>query len=104
LREELRPREFETWVLRRTYWPTRDGVTGELRKRHNEELNEMYSSPNNIRVIKSGIMYWAGHVARIGERTGAFRFWWGNLRETDHFGHSGVDGMIILNGSSETGM
>jgi len=59
--------------LRRTFWPKRDGVTGELRKPHNEELNDMYCSPNIIRVIKSGIMCWAGHVERMGERTGPYR-------------------------------
>ena len=45
----------------------RDGVTGQWRKLHNEELNDLYSSPNIVRVIKSRIMRWAGHVARIEE-------------------------------------
>jgi hypothetical protein len=60
-----------------------DEVTGEWRKIHNVELNDLYSSPSIVRVIKSGRMRWVGHAARTGERrvvevyTG---FWWGNLR------------------------
>ena len=53
--------------------PKRDGVTGEWRKLHNEELNDLYCSPNIVRVIKSGRMRWAGHVARMGERTSLYR-------------------------------
>ena len=64
LREERRLRVFENRVLRRIFGLERDGVTGEWRKLHNEELNDLYSSPNIVRVIKSGIMNWAGHVAR----------------------------------------
>ena len=63
-------RVFENRVLRRIIGPRRDEVTGEWRKLHNEELNDFYSSPNNLRVIKSRIMRWAGHVARMGEGRG----------------------------------
>ena len=56
LREEHRLRVFENRVLRRIFGPKRDGVTGEWRKLHNEELNRLYSSPNIVRVIKSRIM------------------------------------------------
>jgi len=55
-------------VLRRTFGPKRDEVTGEWRKLHNEELNDPYSSSNTIRVIKSRRMRWLGHVARMRER------------------------------------
>jgi hypothetical protein len=58
---------FEKRVLRSIFGPNSDKVTGELRKLHNEEFNDLYSSPNTLRVIKSRIMRWAGHVARIGE-------------------------------------
>ena len=61
---------FENRVLRRIFGPKRDGVTGEWRKLHNEELNDLYSSPNIARVVKSRIIRWAGHVARMGERRG----------------------------------
>ena len=73
LREEHRLRVFENRVLRRIVGPTRDGVTGEWRKLHNEELNDPYCSPNIVRVIKSRRMRWAGHVARMGERRGVYR-------------------------------
>jgi len=74
LREELRLRGFENRVLRRILGPKRDEVTGEWRKLHNEELNDLYSSPNTLRVIKSRRMRWAGYVARMGERRGVYRF------------------------------
>ena len=70
LREESRLRAFENRVLRRIFGPPRDEVTGEWRKLHNEELNDRYSSPNIVRVIKSRKMRWAGHVARMGEGRG----------------------------------
>jgi hypothetical protein len=61
---------FEDRVLRRVFGPKRDEVTGEWRKLHNEELIDLYSSPNIFRVIKSGRMRWAGYVACMGERKG----------------------------------
>jgi hypothetical protein len=60
-------------VLRRIFGPKRDEATGEWRRLHNEELNDLYSSPNIIRVIKSRRMRLAGHVARMGEERGAYR-------------------------------
>ena len=72
LREERRLRLFENWVLR-IFGPKRDEVTGKLRKVHNEELNDVYSSPNIIRVIKLRRMRWEGHVARIGDCRGVCR-------------------------------
>ena len=58
---------FGNRVLRRIFGPKRDEVTGVWRKLHSEELNDLYSSPNMVRVIKSRRMGWAGHVARVGE-------------------------------------
>jgi hypothetical protein len=67
LREKHRLRIFENSVLRRIFGPKRDEVTGEWRRLHKEEFNDLYSSPSIIRVIKSNRMRWAGHVARMGE-------------------------------------
>ena len=58
---------FENMLLRRIFGPRREEVTAEWRRLHNEELNDLYSSPNNVRVIKSIRMRWAGHVAHMGE-------------------------------------
>ena len=68
LREERRLRVFENRVLRRISGPKRNDVTEEWRKLYTEELNELYSLPNNVRVIKSRRMGWAGQVARMWER------------------------------------
>ena len=73
LREELRLRVFEDRVLRRIFEPKRDEVTGEWRKLHNEELNDLYFPPNIIRVIKSRRMTLLGHVACVGKVRGVYR-------------------------------
>jgi len=73
LKEELRLRVFENRVLRRIFRPKRDEVKEEWGKVHSEELNDLHFSPNNILVIKSRIMRLVGHVARMGERRGAYR-------------------------------
>ena len=73
LREEHRLRVFENRVLRRIFGPRRDGVTGEWRKLNNEKLNDLYSSLNIVRVIKSRRMRWAGHVARMEEGRGVHK-------------------------------
>jgi hypothetical protein len=72
LREEHRLRIFENRVLRRIFGPEReeDRLWREL---HNDELYNLYSSPNFVRVIKSRRMRWAGHVACMGERSGVYR-------------------------------
>jgi len=75
LREERRLRVSENRMLRRIYGPKRDEVTGEWRKLHNEELNDLYSSPNIVRVIKSSRIRWSGHVARMGGREAYTEFW-----------------------------
>jgi hypothetical protein len=67
LRKERRLKVFENRVLRRLFGPKTDEVTGEWRKLNNEELNDLYSLPNILRVVKSRRMRWAGHVARVGE-------------------------------------
>jgi len=82
--------------LWRIFGPRRDEVTSEWRRLHNEELNDLYSSPNIVRVIKSIKMRWAGHVARMGEEMGVYSSWWGNRKGRDHWGDLGVDGWIIL--------
>jgi hypothetical protein len=75
---------------------TRDDVIREWRKLHREELNDLYSSPNILRVIKSRRMRWAGHVARMGREEIYVGFWLGNPRERAHLKYPGVDGRIIL--------
>jgi len=64
---------FENRVLRRVFEPKRVEVTGEWTKLHNEEMNDLYSLPNIMRVVKSRLMRWAGHVARMGEDRGVHR-------------------------------
>ena len=70
LREERKPRVFENILLRRIFGPRRDEVMGEWKRLNNEELNDLYSSPNIVWVIKSRRMSWAGHVAHMGEEGG----------------------------------
>jgi len=79
LREDCRLRVFENRVLRRIFGPKRDEVTGEWRQLHNKGLNDLYSSPNIVRVIKSRRMRWAGHVACMEERRGIYRVLLGKL-------------------------
>ena len=85
-------------MLRRIFGPRMDEVTGEWRRLHNEELNDLYSSPNIVRVIKSRRMRLVGHVARMGKERGCLGSWWGNRRERDHWGPSRrrwVDNIIM---------
>jgi hypothetical protein len=82
--------------LLRIFGPKRDKLTEEWRKFHNEELHDLYSSPNILRVIKSRRMRCAWHVSRLGRGRACTEFWWGNLRERDHWGDPSVDGKIIL--------
>ena len=73
LRDERKLRVFENMAFRRIFGPRSDEVTGEWRRLHNKELNDLYFSPNIVRAIKSRRMRWAGHVARMGEERGAYR-------------------------------
>ena len=109
MREERRLRVSENRVLRRIFGPMRDEVIGEWRKLHNEELNELYCSPNTMRVIQSRRMRWAGHVARTGEERGVYRVlvgepegrrplgrprsrWEGNIKmDLQEVGYGGMD-------------
>jgi hypothetical protein len=79
---------FENRVLKRIFGSKRDEVTGEWRKLHNE-LNDLYSSPNIVRVIKSRRMIWAGHVARMGKGRGVYRVLVGNPERKRPLGRPG---------------
>jgi len=81
LREERRLRVFENRVLRKIFGPKKDEVTGEWRKLHNEELNDLYASPNIVRVTKSRRTGWAEQVARMGEGRGVYRILVGKPEE-----------------------
>ena len=73
LREERKLRVFENIVLRRIFGPRRGEAMGEWKRLHNEELNDLYSSPNIVWVIKSRRMRWVGYMARMGEKRGVYR-------------------------------
>ena len=79
LQEEKKLKMSENMMLRRIFGSRRDEVMGEWRRLHNEELNDLYSSPNIVQVIKSRRMRWAGHVAHMGEERGAYRVLVGKL-------------------------
>jgi len=94
--EERKLTVFENMVLRRIFGPRRDEVTGEWRRLHKEELNDLYSAPNIEGVTKSRRMRWVGHVARMGEERGMYRVLVGKPEGRNHWGDLGVDGWIIL--------
>jgi len=96
LREERTLRVFESRVLRRIFGAKRDEVTGERRKLHNEELNDLYCSPNIVWEIQSGRMRWVGHVARMGEGRGVYRVLVGKPEGKRAVGRPGIDWRIIL--------
>jgi hypothetical protein len=83
-------------VLRRIFGPKSDEATGEWRRLCNEELNDLYSSPNIIRVIKSRRMRWAGHVARMGEKRDVYRILVGRPEGRRPLGRPTWSGRIIL--------
>jgi hypothetical protein len=76
------------------FGPKRDEVTGEWRKLHNEELHNLYLSPDIIRQVKSRRMRWAGHVARMERREKCTRFWWDSPKGNDHWEDQGVGGKM----------
>jgi exonuclease III len=84
LREERKLRMFEKRVLRRIFRPRRDEVKGDWRKLHNEELHNLYSSSNIIRIIKSRRMRRTEHAARMGRRGMRIGYWWESQKERDH--------------------
>jgi hypothetical protein len=95
LREEHRLRVFGNGVLRKIFGPKREDVAGGYIRLHNEELHNLYAS-QNIGVVKSRRMQWAGQVVRVGEIRNAYKILVGNLKGKDHSKDLGVDGRIIL--------
>jgi hypothetical protein len=79
LKEKRRLWISENRVLRRIFEPKRNKVTGEWRKLHNDEHNDLFSSLNIVRVIKSRRMRWAWHVACMGRAEVCIGFWWGHV-------------------------
>ena len=96
LSEERRLRVFENRVLRRIFGPKRDAVTEEWRQLHNEKLDDLYCSPNIIRVIKSIRMRWAELVAHMGRGEKQTGIWWENPRERDYLEDLDVDRRTLL--------
>jgi hypothetical protein len=87
---------FENRVRRKIFGPKRDEMTGEWRKLHNEEINDLNSLLSTVRVIKSRRMRRAGHVAHMGREEASTGFWWKNLKERNTLVDPGVVGRIIL--------
>ena len=89
---------FENTALRRIFGRRREKIKGEWRRSCNVKLNDLLSSPNNVREIrvKSIRMRWASHVARMGEERGRIGCWFGNRSERDHWGDLGVGEYVIL--------
>jgi hypothetical protein len=94
LTEEIRLRVFENRVLRGIFGPKRDKVMGEWRKLHNEELHNLYSSSDIIRLFMSRRMRWAGHVYTWERREKCTRFWWESPKERDHSEDQGIGGRM----------
>jgi hypothetical protein len=89
-------RVFKNWVLRKVRGSKMDKVTGDWRKLHNDELCDMYSSPNIICVLKWRRMRWVSDMVQMGKREVRAGFWQGNLKERDKFENQSADGKVIL--------
>jgi hypothetical protein len=87
---------FDNKVLRRIFGPKREEVVGGWRRLHNEELHNLYASPNIVRVIKTRRMRSAGHVERMGDMRNAYDILVGKHERRDHLEDVGVDGKILL--------
>jgi hypothetical protein len=87
---------FENGLLRRIFRPKKDEVTAGLRKVHNEELHNSYSSTSLIRMIKSTWMRWSVHVPRMEQIEMHIRYWWKRQKERDQYEDDDVGGRIIL--------
>jgi hypothetical protein len=96
LREEHQLRLFENWILRRIFGPEREKVAGDCGRLHKEELYNLYTSPTNIRVIKSRRMRWESHVACIGDVRNAYEILFSKPEEKSPFGRYSIHGRIIL--------
>jgi hypothetical protein len=83
-------------LLRWIFGPKKDEVTTEWRRLHKDDLYDVYSPQNVILVIKVGKMRWAGYIARLGGRRGAYRVWWRDPSEGHHLEDLGVDGRTVL--------
>jgi len=87
---------FKDRIFMRIFGLRSDDVRGDWRELHNEELNDLYASPNIVRVTKSRRMRFVVHVARMGERKGVYRVFVGQPDKVDHLENQGVDRRIIL--------
>jgi len=96
LKKERRLSVPENWVLKRIFGPKRYVVRWEWRMLNNEQFNDLYSTHNILRVIKSRSLRWVGYVARMGKEEFYTGFSCGNLREREHLEEQGVDRKIIL--------
>jgi hypothetical protein len=94
---------FENRVLRGIFGLKRDEVTGGWRKLHDEELHNLYSSPSIIKMIRSGMIRWAGHIAHMGRRRMHIGYWWESQKEKDHQEDEDLGGWIILMDHREIG-
>jgi hypothetical protein len=94
LREEQRIRVFENRALRRIFGPKRNKMTGGWRRVHNEDLHNLYASPDILRMIKSRRMRWAGHVVCMGEMH--IKPWLENVKGRGHSGNLSLDWRIML--------